>query len=115
MPADCLFCRIASGEVPATVVRRGERTLAFRDVSPQAPTHVLVIPREHYDTVGALAVADPETLAELMRETTEVAGIDGLTDRGWRIIFNTGTEANQTVPHVHAHVLGGRPMVWPPG
>ncbi len=115
MPSDCLFCKIVSGDVPSTVVHESERTVAFRDVNPQAPTHVLVIPREHHETVGALAADDPDTLTELIRETTAVAEVDGLADRGWRIVFNSGREAQQTVFHVHAHVLGGRAMTWPPG
>jgi histidine triad (HIT) family protein len=115
MPDDCLFCKILSGDAPATVVAESERTVAFRDIHPQAPTHVLVIPRAHFATVGELADADPETLAELIRLATAVAEADGIADRGWRIVFNTGREAQQTVFHVHGHVLGGRPMTWPPG
>jgi histidine triad (HIT) family protein len=110
---DCLFCKIASGEIPATVVREGERTLAFRDLHPQAPTHVLVIPREHHATVGELA-SDPELLAEVVREANAAAEADGIAG-GYRVVFNTGPQAGQSVFHVHAHVLGGRPMGWPPG
>jgi histidine triad (HIT) family protein len=112
---DCLFCKIVAGDAPATIVRGSERTVAFRDINPQASTHVLVIPREHHETVGSLAEADPEALTELIQQTTAVAEADGLTERGWRIVFNTGREAQQTVFHVHAHVIGGRPMTWPPG
>lgn len=110
---NCLFCKIATGEIPATVVREGERTVAFRDINPQAPTHVLVIPREHYPTVGDLASA-PELLAEVVREAHATAEAEGVGS-GYRVVFNTGEEAGQSVFHVHAHVLGGRAMTWPPG
>lgn len=108
--ADCLFCRIASGEIPAAVVRETERTLAFRDIAPQAPTHVLVIPREHHDDVASLAAGEPDLVAGLLREAHEVAAQEGLAERGYRVIFNTGPDAGQTVFHVHAHVLGGRTL-----
>jgi histidine triad (HIT) family protein len=112
---DCLFCKIVSGEVPAKIVRESAGTIAFRDINPQAPTHVLVIPREHLATVGDLAEADPELLAEMLREARQVAVDDGVADSGYRIVFNTGAGAGQTVFHVHAHVLGGRGLNWPPG
>lgn len=115
MTDDCLFCKIVSGEVPATVIRETERTLAFRDINPQAPTHVLVIPRAHHRDVGALAAADPETLIALLRDAAEIAAAEGLAERGYRVVFNTGGEGGQTVFHVHAHLLGGRGMGWPPG
>ena len=107
--ADCLFCRIVAGEIPATVVLSTERTLAFRDVSPQAPTHVLVVPREHHADVGACADADPTLLGELMATAVAVARAEGL-DGGYRLLTNTGPDAGQTVHHVHVHVLGGRPL-----
>lgn len=113
--ADCLFCKIVSGDVPAKVVRETDRTLAFRDINPQAPTHVLVIPREHHPNVGALAAADAELLAALLGEAHRVAEDEGIADSGFRVVFNTGPEAGQTVFHVHAHVLGGRGLGWPPG
>lgn len=113
--ADCLFCKIVAGEVPATVVRETSRTLAFRDITPQAPTHVLVIPREHYENAAALAEADAGLLDEVVRTAHEVAVADGIAEGGYRIVFNTGREAGQTVFHVHAHVLGGRGLGWPPG
>jgi histidine triad (HIT) family protein len=115
MDSDCLFCKIVSGDVPATVVRDRPRTLAFRDINPQAPTHVLVIPKEHYPTATDLAQADPSLLAELLLETAAVAADEGIADSGYRVVFNTGSGAGQTVFHVHAHVLGGRRMGWPPG
>jgi histidine triad (HIT) family protein len=111
----CLFCGIAAGDIPAEVVRDGGRTLAFRDISPQAPTHLLVVPKEHHVDVAALAGADPGLLAELLGLAAEVARGEGVADSGWRLVFNTGRHGGQTVFHVHAHVLGGRPMGWPPG
>jgi histidine triad (HIT) family protein len=97
------------------VVRESERALAFRDINPQAPTHVLVIPKDHHATVVELAVADPDLLAELIREAHEVAVAEGIADSGYRVVFNTGPQAGQTVFHAHAHVLGGRGLNWPPG
>jgi histidine triad (HIT) family protein len=113
--ADCLFCKIVGGEVPATVVRETPRALAFRDINPQAPTHVLVIPRAHYRDAAALAAADSGLLDEVVRTAAAVAEADGVAEGGYRIVFNTGREAGQTVFHVHAHVLGGRGLGWPPG
>ena len=109
---DCLFCRIVAGDVPATVVGESGRALAFRDVNPQAPTHVLVIPRDHHRDAAALA-ADPAALAEVVRLSAQVATDEELG--GYRLVFNTGRAAGQAVFHVHAHVLGGRPLTWPPG
>jgi histidine triad (HIT) family protein len=112
---DCLFCKIVSGDVPAKVVRESERTLAFRDINPQAPTHVLVIPKDHHPTVGELAAADAELLAAVLKEAQAVAEDEGVAEGGFRVVFNTGSQAGQTVFHVHAHVLGGRGLNWPPG
>lgn len=111
----CLFCRIVAGEIPATVVRDDELTLAFADVNPQAPTHVLVVTKAHHGDVGALAAADPEALTALHRAAAAVAADAGLADSGWRLVFNTGPDAGQSVPHVHGHVLAGRRLEWPPG
>ncbi|KUJ70678.1 histidine triad (HIT) protein [Streptomyces albus subsp. albus] len=113
--ADCLFCKIAAGEVPADVVRETETTLAFRDINPQAPTHVLVIPKVHHPDAASLAAAEPVIAADLLREAGEVARAEQVDGTGFRIIFNTGTGAGQTVFHAHAHVLGGRGFNWPPG
>ena len=112
---ECLFCRIVAGQIPADVVRESERTLAFRDVAPQAPIHVLVIPRAHYRDAAALTAADPGLAGVLLDEATQVAVQEGLGDAGYRIVLNIGAEAGQTVFHVHAHGLGGRPLRWPPG
>ena len=113
--ADCLFCAIAAGEIPATRVVETDRVLAFRDINPQAPTHVLVISKAHYPDVAALAAADGGLLGEVITEAHRVAAAEGVSDSGYRVIFNTGEQAGQTVPHVHAHVLGGRALTWPPG
>ena len=111
--ADCLFCRIVAGEIPAGLVREGERVVAFRDINPQAPVHVLVVPREHHPDVAALAAADPAALAELVTVAGEIAVADGHDD--YRLVFNTGAGAGQSVFHVHGHVLAGRNFAWPPG
>ncbi len=107
--SDCLFCRIVAGEIPATLVRESERTMAFRDIAPQAPTHVLVVPKDHYPDVAALS-AQPALLAELVEQAHQVAADEGLGERGYRLVFNTGADAGQTVFHAHAHVLGGRAL-----
>ncbi|MGH3320591.1 MAG: histidine triad nucleotide-binding protein [Streptosporangiaceae bacterium] len=113
--ADCLFCKIVTGEVPATIVRESDHTVAFRDINPQAPTHVLVIPKDHHESAAVLAAHDERLLGEVLREAHQVAVDEGVVDRGYRVVFNTGPGAGQTVSHVHAHVLGGRAMNWPPG
>ncbi len=113
--ADCLFCKIVAGEVPATVVRETDHVVAFRDINPQAPTHVLLIPKAHYADAAALAGGAPELAAELLREAAEVAAQEKIVDSGYRIVFNTGAGAGQTVFHTHAHLLGGRGLEWPPG
>ncbi|HET8561793.1 MAG TPA: histidine triad nucleotide-binding protein [Marmoricola sp.] len=110
---DCLFCKIVAREVPATVVHETDTTLAFRDISPVAPTHVLVVPRNHYENAAALAKGEPETYVALTQAADEVAQAEGLD--GYRLVFNTGASAHQTVFHAHLHVLGGRQMTWPPG
>ncbi|MFM9441976.1 histidine triad nucleotide-binding protein [Streptomyces acidiscabies] len=109
----CLFCKVVAGQIPATIVRETGTTVAFRDINPQAPTHVLVIPKAHYENVGALAAGAPELVADVLRETQIVADEEKLDS--YRTVFNTGTGAGQTVFHVHAHVLGGRGLQWPPG
>ncbi len=117
---DCLFCRMVAGEIPADVVHETDRTFAFRDIHPQAPTHVLVIPKDHHATVGLLVGADPQLLAEVVAAAHAVAVAEGLAtegapEPGYRLVFNTGPQAGQTVHHVHVHVLGGRDLTWPPG
>ena len=112
---DCLFCAIAAETIPATRVLATDRVLAFRDIRPQAPTHVLVIPREHYPDVAALAAGDAALLHEVMTQAHQVAVAEGISSSGYRVVFNTGSDGGQEVPHVHAHVLGGRSLTWPPG
>lgn len=114
MSDDCLFCKFVSGEVRADVVHETDSTLAFRDISPQAPTHVLVIPKVHQPTAAALAEHEPAVMVELVKAAAAVAEKEGLGD-GYRLVFNTGAAAQQTVFHVHGHLIGGRPMQWPPG
>ncbi len=113
MTSDCLFCRVARGEIPASIVQRTGRLLAFRDINPQAPTHLLVIPIDH---VASLEDAkDGALLGELLLFARSLAGEAGLGERGYRIVLNTNADGGQTVFHLHAHLLGGRAMRWPPG
>jgi histidine triad (HIT) family protein len=113
---DCIFCKIATGEVPATIVARRDHAVAFRDLNPQAPTHLLVIPTRH---VASLAELDPATdsavLSPVLALAVEVARQEGLADAGYRLVINNGPQGGQTVPHLHVHLLGGRQMHWPPG
>jgi histidine triad (HIT) family protein len=107
---DCLFCRIVANQIPATVVHETETTLAFRDIAPKAPVHVLVIPKEHHPDVVTLARADPQAAADVLASAAAVAEAEGVLADGFRLIFNNGAWAGQEVFHVHAHVLGGRPL-----
>lgn len=111
--SDCIFCKILTGEIPSETVDETELSVAFRDVSPQAPTHVLVIPRTHLENAAEVAEAEPSTLADMFRLAQRVADAEGLA--GYRTIFNTGAAAQQTVFHAHLHVIGGRSLTWPPG
>jgi histidine triad (HIT) family protein len=112
--ADCLFCKIVAGDIPADVVHETDTTLAFRDLEPQAPTHVLVIPRTHQPNAAALAAEEPDVLVDVVNAAKAIADQEGL-DEGYRLVFNTGPAAHQSVFHVHLHLLGGRSMGWPPG
>jgi histidine triad (HIT) family protein len=107
---DCLFCRIVAKEIPATVVHETDTTLAFRDIGPKAPVHVLVIPKAHHANIGDLAAADPALAGALLAAAGTVAELEGLTGDGYRLIFNTGPHGGQEVAHVHVHVLGGAPL-----
>ena len=111
---DCVFCKIVAGEVPSDVVRETEHTVAFRDLNPQAPTHVLVIPRRHEPDIGSLAAAAPDVAVAVLEEARKVAEQE-TSDGHYRLVFNTGAGASQTVFHCHAHVLAGRSFSWPPG
>lgn len=106
---DCLFCRIVAGEIPATVVHETETTFAFRDIAPQAPTHVVLVPKTHTPHAVALA-EDPKLLADLFAAAGEVAKAEGVDESGYRLLFNTGPDAGQTVFHAHLHVLGGKQL-----
>ena len=108
--SDCLFCRIVAGDIPATVVRETDTTLAFRDIAPKAPVHVLVVPKEHYVDVATLAQADPALAGAVLETAAVVAETEGLLADGFRVIFNTGEYGGQEVFHVHAHLLGGAPL-----
>jgi histidine triad (HIT) family protein len=114
MSGSCIFCRIASKDIPSAIVYEDADVLAFRDLSPQAPTHVLVIPKRHVASLDAVGDADGALLASMMLAAKQVATAAGLS-RGYRIVTNCGADAGQSVAHLHLHVLGGRPMSWPPG
>ncbi|MFF3381151.1 histidine triad nucleotide-binding protein [Streptomyces sp. NPDC002680] len=109
----CLFCRIVEGHIPATIVRETDTTVAFRDINPQAPTHILVIPKVHHPDAASLATAEPAIAADILREAGEIAAEEKLDS--YRLVFNTGSGVGQTVFHAHVHLLGGRGMQWPPG
>ena len=111
--SDCLFCKIANGEVPAQIVKRGDQFLAFTDINPQAPTHVLVIPTYHVASLGD--VKDAQLIGGLLLFARDLARELGIAERGYRVVLNTNADGGQTVYHVHAHLLGGRAMRWPPG
>jgi len=114
---DCLFCKIVAREVPADIVHETDRTVAFKDINPTAPVHVLVVPREHVEDAAAITPEHADDLAALVvaaREVAEAEGVGG-PDRGYRLVFNVGPDASNSVPHLHLHVIGGRAMTWPPG
>jgi histidine triad (HIT) family protein len=112
---DCLFCRIIAGEIPGHIVYQDERVFALEDINPQAPMHLLVIPRRHIATLNDLAPEDDALLGEMMRRAAALARDRGLERRGYRTVFNCNAAAGQTVFHIHLHVLGGRAFSWPPG
>jgi histidine triad (HIT) family protein len=112
---DCPFCKIVAGEVPADVIARSDAALAFRDINPQAPVHVLVVPREHHADAPSAAAAGTGVMDEIVRLASEVAQAEGVAEDGYRLVFNTGKRGGQVVFHLHGHVLGGRDMTWPPG
>ena len=114
MSADCLFCRIIAGEIPATKLREDDQVVVIRDIGPKAPTHVLLMPRAHIASAADLTDADGPMLGHLFAVAADVAREEGL-DGGWRLVSNVGPDAGQSVPHLHVHLLGGREMGWPPG
>jgi histidine triad (HIT) family protein len=115
MANDCIFCAIVDRDIPADVVNESEHVLAFRDTNPQAPTHILLIPKEHVPSVRELGEQHAAVLSELMRAAGELAASEGIDEDGWRVVTNVGNAAGQTVGHLHFHLLGGRQMRWPPG
>ena len=112
---DCLFCKIVDGDIPADIIHKSETTVAFRDINPQAPTHVLVIPRKHIATINDLAPDESEVVGDLYLAAKEIAASEGIADEGYRAVMNCNAGAGQTVFHIHLHVLGGRGLDWPPG
>ena len=112
---DCLFCKIIGNEIPADIVYEDDDVIAFRDINPQAPTHVLVIPRRHISTINDLTEADTDVVGRMFLAAKGIARDEGLADAGYRVTMNCNEGAGQTVFHVHLHMLGGRPFGWPPG
>jgi histidine triad (HIT) family protein len=112
---DCLFCKILNGEIPADIIHETDELVAFRDINPQAPTHVLIIPRRHISTINDLETGDAELVGKLYLVAKEIAASEGLTDAGYRVVTNCNEGAGQSVFHIHMHLLGGRPFAWPPG
>jgi histidine triad (HIT) family protein len=113
--ADCLFCKIAGGEIPATLVHEDQDVVAFRDIHPQAPVHILVIPREHLSSLDDVDEGHSHVLGSLYLRAAEIARKEGIAEDGYRTVLNMGADGGQTVQHLHVHVLGGRAMRWPPG
>ncbi|MFN0120621.1 MAG: histidine triad nucleotide-binding protein [Blastocatellia bacterium] len=112
---NCLFCKIIAGEIPAQRVYENDHVIAFRDINPQAPVHVLLIPRRHIASLNELAPDDTAAMGHLLAAAPAIARQEGLADNGYRAVINTGAAAGQTVFHIHLHLLGGRPLGWPPG
>ncbi len=108
--ADCIFCKIVKGEIPSTSVYRDEHAYAFRDIQPAAPTHILIVPQRHIDSVNALSAEDEGTIGHLFMVAKQIAAQEGLSERGYRLVINTNAEAGQTVFHIHLHLLGGRQL-----
>ncbi len=111
----CLFCRIVAREVPAEILRESDRVLAFRDIDPKAPTHILLIPKEHLESLADIEDGHGAMLADIAQAATHLARTEGIDQTGWRLVSNVGPDAGQAVFHLHFHLLGGRPMGWPPG
>ncbi|MDP9322829.1 MAG: histidine triad nucleotide-binding protein [Acidobacteriota bacterium] len=113
--ADCLFCKIVAGQIPAAIVFQDDHVVAFKDITPRAPTHVLIVPRRHVASLNDLGADDDALVGEMVRAAAAIAREQGLADRGYRTVFNCNADAGQTVFHIHLHLLGGRTMAWPPG
>ena len=112
---DCLFCKVIAGQIPGTIVYQDDRVVAFKDINPQAPTHVLVVPRRHIASLNDLTAGDDQLVGEMVRRGAAIAAEHGHAAGGYRTVFNTNADAGQTVFHIHLHVLGGRRFAWPPG
>jgi len=113
--ADCLFCKIIAREIPASIVYEDERLIAIKDINPQAPTHLLLVPKRHIPTLNDLAAGDDQIVGELVRRAAAIAKDQGIDAGGFRTVFNTNRDAGQTVFHIHLHLIGGRSLAWPPG
>jgi histidine triad (HIT) family protein len=113
--SDCLFCKIIAGTIPAKLVHQDDRAVGFRDINPQAPTHILVVPRQHIASLNDLAESDAPLVGHLHLVARQLAQAENIAASGYRTLFNTGPQAGQTVGHIHLHLLGGRPLAWPPG
>jgi histidine triad (HIT) family protein len=113
--SDCLFCRIIAGEIPASIVYQDDHLVAFNDINPQAPVHILVVPKKHVATLNDLTDGDDQLVGEMVRRAAAIASERGISAGGYRTVFNTNREAGQTVFHIHLHLIGGRSMHWPPG
>lgn len=112
---DCLFCKIVSGEIPAEILYQDEQVLAFRDISPQAPTHILIIPKRHITTINDIAEEDATLIGQMVLTAKKLAAQEGLAEDGYRLAMNCNENGGQSVYHIHLHLLGGRRMTWPPG
>ena len=113
--SDCLFCKILAGDIPADIIYESDTAIAFRDINPQAPTHVLVIPRKHISTINDITTDDQAIVGSLYLAAKEIAAAEGIADAGYRAVMNCNEGAGQTVFHIHLHLLGGRALAWPPG
>ncbi len=113
--SNCVFCKIVSGELPAKIIHKNDLVTAFRDINPQAPTHILIVPNQHLGGVADLTSENTPTLAALFAAAQKIAADEGLTEDGYRLVLNQGSHGGQTVFHLHLHLLGGRHMIWPPG
>ncbi|MDX9873304.1 MAG: histidine triad nucleotide-binding protein [Spongiibacteraceae bacterium] len=115
MTADCLFCKIANDQLPATRVYEDDTVIAFRDINPQAPLHVLIVPRRHITTTNDLTPDDGPLLAAIFNVARKIAADEGVAESGYRLVFNCNSDGGQSVYHIHLHLLAGRPLAWPPG
>ena len=112
---DCLFCKIVAGDIPAEIIYRDDQVLAFRDINPQAPIHVLVIPQKHVDSLASVTDEQRDIMGKIMIVAREIAAAEGLSESGYRAVINVGLDGGQTISHLHLHLLGGRTLHWPPG